>query len=68
LADNCPSRADTSGEEERIRKSCEFIFENAQNHQTSAFSYINDKNGGGTMKRSFIASQQMVWILNKLDI
>jgi hypothetical protein len=35
------------GNDERIRKACEFILENSQDQESGGFSYLSAKSGGG---------------------
>jgi hypothetical protein len=50
--------------DERIKKTCDFIFEHAQDPISGAFSYISSKNGGGDHERVLpCLTANMAWAL-----
>jgi hypothetical protein len=50
--------------DDRIKRSCQFILENAQDSHSGAFSYICSKNGGGDHERVLpCLTANMVWCL-----
>ncbi len=54
------------GNDERIRKTCEFILKTAQDPISGAFSYISNKNGEGDYERVLpCLTANMVWSLIK---
>jgi len=52
------------GDDERIRKACEFILENSQDRKGGGFSYLNAEVGGGDHNRVLSClTGNMVWSL-----
>lgn len=55
------------GNDKRIGKACEFIFENSQDRKSGGFSYLSDKAGGGRHGAVLpCLTGNMVWSLIKL--
>lgn len=55
------------GNDERIRKVCEFILENSQDRQSGGFSYYGSGNGGGDHDKVLpCLTDNMVWSLIRL--
>ena len=52
------------GNDEKIKNTCEFMLENAQDPISGAFSYVSDKNGGGDHERVLpCLTANMIWSL-----
>jgi len=55
------------GNDERIRKACEFILENSQDRESGGFSYLSAKTGGGDHNKALpCLTGNMVWSLIRL--
>jgi len=55
------------GNDERIRKSCEFILENSQDRRSGGFSYLSAKSGGGDHNKILpCLTGNMLWALIRL--
>lgn len=50
------------GNDERIKKACEFMFKNSQDPESGAFSYISNKEGAGDPERVLpCLTANMIW-------
>jgi len=55
------------GSDERVRRACEFILENSQDHESGGFSYLGGKDGGGDHRKVLpCLTGNMVWSLTRL--